>query len=216
MPILVISMEGASLRPVLLVKDRTTMGRRPYNDIVMDNLAVSGEHAVFHQVGGDVYLEDLNSTNGTYVNGRAIQKHLLADDDLIEVARYKIRYLVSNDVPATPSVTRPAPLTMDEVQPFSGLPTEAATLGGAQGGFAIVRILTGAETGREIVLEKVVTTIGKPGAAVVAITRRFQSYMVTPVDGGTLLNGKLLGADAVPLRNGDIVELAGKRMQFIS
>ena len=78
MPKLIVSIDGVVIKEVTLAKDRTTLGRRPYNDIVVDNLAISGEHAVLHMIGGDVYLEDLNSTNGTYVNGRAIKKQALS------------------------------------------------------------------------------------------------------------------------------------------
>src|SRR3982751_2591611 len=93
MPKLIVSIDGVVIKEVTLAKDRTTLGRRPYNDIVVDNLAISGEHAVLHMIGGDVYLEDLNSTNGTYVNGRAIKKQALEQNDIIEVGKYKIRFL---------------------------------------------------------------------------------------------------------------------------
>ena len=85
MPKLIVSIDGVVIKDVTLAKDRTTLGRRPYNDIVVDNLAISGEHAVLHMIGGDVYLEDLNSTNGTYVNGRAIKKQALEQNEVIEM-----------------------------------------------------------------------------------------------------------------------------------
>src|SRR5690606_25795843 len=81
MPKLVVAIDGVVLKEVSLAKERTTLGRRPYNDIVIDNLAVSGEHAVLHMIGNDVYLEDLNSTNGTYVNARAIRRQALEHND---------------------------------------------------------------------------------------------------------------------------------------
>jgi pSer/pThr/pTyr-binding forkhead associated (FHA) protein len=74
---LVVSLDGVVIKEVQITKDKTTLGRRPYNDIVIDNLAVSGEHAVLQMVGADVFIEDLNSTNGTYINGKAIKKQLL-------------------------------------------------------------------------------------------------------------------------------------------
>ncbi|MFS9599102.1 FHA domain-containing protein, partial [Klebsiella variicola] len=77
-------------------KDKTTLGRRPYNDIVIDNLAVSGEHAVLQMVGADVFIEDLNSTNGTYINGKAIKKQLRADNDTVEIGKYKIKFQLNN------------------------------------------------------------------------------------------------------------------------
>src|ERR1700712_819994 len=96
MPKVIVSIDGVVIKEETLAKDRTTLGRRPYNDIVIDNLAISGEHAVLHMIGADVYLEDLNSTNGTYVNARAIKKQALEHNDVIEVGKYKIRYMSAN------------------------------------------------------------------------------------------------------------------------
>src|SRR6185503_3610730 len=91
---LVVSLDGVVIKEVQITKDKTTLGRRPYNDIVIDNLAVSGEHAVLQMVGQDVFIEDLNSTNGTYINGKAVKKQLLTHNDTVEIGKYKIKYLV--------------------------------------------------------------------------------------------------------------------------
>jgi pSer/pThr/pTyr-binding forkhead associated (FHA) protein len=93
---LVVSLDGVVIKEVQLTKDRTTLGRRPYNDIVIDNLAVSGEHAVLQMVGQDVFIEDQNSTNGTYINGRAVKKQLLQNNDTVEIGKYKIKYMVED------------------------------------------------------------------------------------------------------------------------
>ena len=93
---LVVSLDGVVIKEVQITKDKTTLGRRPYNDIVIDNLAVSGEHAVLQMVGADVFIEDLNSTNGTYINGKAVKKQLLAHNDTVEIGKYKIKYLVED------------------------------------------------------------------------------------------------------------------------
>ena len=93
MPKMIVSIDGVVIKEVQLSKDRTTLGRRPYNDIVIDNLAVSGEHAVLQMSGNEVYLEDLNSTNGTYVNGKAVKKQLLQNSDTVEIGKYKIKYI---------------------------------------------------------------------------------------------------------------------------
>ncbi len=92
MPKVIVSIDGVVIKEVQLTKDRTTLGRRPYNDIVIDNLAVSGEHAVIQLVDGEAVLEDLNSTNGTYINGKAIKKQPLQNNDSIEIGKYKIRF----------------------------------------------------------------------------------------------------------------------------
>lgn len=216
MPKMIVSIDGVVIKEVTLAKDRTTLGRRPYNDIVIDNLAISGEHAVLHMIGGDVYLEDLNSTNGTYVNGRAIKKQALEHNDVIEVGKYKIRYLVGTTVPETAA---PAPTIVPAPSapiPLSSAPTVQSPLGGGTAGVAVIRVLSGTGAGRELSLQKVVTTIGKPGVAVAAVTRRLHGYVVAPIDGGTALNGEPLGSEAVALQDGDVLELGGTRMQFVA
>src|SRR3954452_16994407 len=93
MPKMIVSIDGVVIKEVQMTKDRTSLGRRPYNDIVIDNLAVSGEHAVLQLTGNEVYLEDLNSTNGTYVNGKAVKKQLLQNNDTVEIGKYKIKFI---------------------------------------------------------------------------------------------------------------------------
>ncbi|MGJ7494971.1 FHA domain-containing protein [Variovorax sp. RT4R15] len=214
MPKMIVSIDGVVIKEVTLAKDRTTLGRRPYNDIVIDNLAISGEHAVLHMIGSDVYLEDLNSTNGTYVNAQAIKKQALEHNDIIEVGKYKIRYLAGGTAPEGASMVRSYIASPPMPIPLSSAPTENAPLI-APGGVAVIRVLSGAGAGRELSLQKVVTTIGKPGVAVAAVTRRLQGYVVAPIDGGTVLNGEPLGAEAVALQDGDVLELGGTRMQFV-
>lgn len=213
MPKVIVSIDGVVIKEVTLAKDHTSLGRRPYNDIVIDNLAVSGEHAVLHLIGTDVYLEDLNSTNGTYVNARAIKKQALEHNDLIEVGKFKLRYVVGSAASDTGLAKTPLLPPDSMTIPLMSVPTALAPLSGLVGA-AVIRVLSGAGAGQELPLQKVVTTIGKPGVAVAAITRRIRGYVVTPIDAGTLLNGEPLGADAVSLQDGDVLELGGMRMQF--
>ena len=204
MPKMIVSIDGVVIKEVQLSKDRTSLGRRPYNDIVIDNLAVSGEHAVLQMSGTEVYVEDLNSTNGTYVNGKAVKKQLLQHADVVEIGKYKISFVAENIATAEkPAViVTPAAVTVSAVLPVSA---------------AAVRVISGAAAGREVALVKVVTTIGKPGVAVAAITRRPQGFVVTHVDGAEkpMLNGMPIGAVPVALKNGDLLELAGTQMQFV-
>ncbi len=93
MPKMIVSIDGVVIKDVQLTKPRTSIGRRPYNDIVIDNLAVSGEHALLHMVGQSVEIEDLGSTNGTYVNGKSVKRQGLRNGDTVEVGKYKIRYM---------------------------------------------------------------------------------------------------------------------------
>jgi pSer/pThr/pTyr-binding forkhead associated (FHA) protein len=218
---LVVSLDGVVIKEVQLTKDKTTLGRRPYNDIVIDNLAVSGEHAVLQMVGADVFIEDLNSTNGTYINGKAIKKQLLAHNDTVEIGKYKIRYLVDegSDYEKTMVMRPPAPATAvygHAVTPgFGGVPL-AAQPSAAQP--ASIKVLNGAAAGREVVLTKVVTTVGKPGVQVASITKRPNGYAFAHVEGAgrPSINGVPIVGESVPLRNGDLIELAGTQMQFIA
>lgn len=92
MPKMTVALDGVVIKEIELSKVRTTLGRRPYNDIVIDNLAVSGEHAAIVLHGGRATLEDLNSTNGTHLNGKAVKSEALRDQDLIRIGRYRIRF----------------------------------------------------------------------------------------------------------------------------
>ncbi len=223
MPKMIVSIDGVVIKEVQLTKDRTTLGRRPYNDIVIDNLVVSGEHAVLQMNGNEVHIEDLNSTNGSYVNGKAIKKQLLQNSDVIEVGKYKIKF-----------VNEAAEQGYEKTQMFrssqaGALPAahlappavaQTAQRSGPESGFgarAAIKVLSGAASGREVPLTKVVTTIGKPGVAVAAITKRSHGFVVHHVEGAgnPSLNGAPIGVDPVPLKNGDLIELAGTQMQFI-
>jgi pSer/pThr/pTyr-binding forkhead associated (FHA) protein len=90
---LILSMDGLVLKEIPLVKERTTIGRKPHNDIQIDNLAVSGEHAVIVTILADSFLEDLGSTNGTLVNGQSVKKHFLQNNDVVELGKYKLKYI---------------------------------------------------------------------------------------------------------------------------
>lgn len=220
MPKMIVSIDGVVIKEVQLTKERTTLGRRPYNDIVIDNLAVSGEHAVLQMVGQAVTLEDLNSTNGTYVNGKAVKKQQLQSGDTIEVGKYKIRFIAeleSSEYDKTMVVKPPVSLSDSlstvpaAMGSYQSAPTQAGeSLAGS------IKVLSGSAAGREVSLTKVVTTIGKPGVAVAAITRRPHGFVLAHVEGGTFptLNGNPVSAEPVTLKSGDVLELAGTQMQF--
>lgn len=94
MPKLILSMDGLVLKEIELDKERTSIGRKPNNDIQIDNLAISGQHAVITCILKDAFLEDQNSTNGTYVNGQPVKKHVLHHNDVIELGKYRLKYIV--------------------------------------------------------------------------------------------------------------------------
>jgi len=221
---LVVSLDGVVIKEVQITKDKTTLGRRPYNDIVIDNLAVSGEHATLQMMGNDVFIEDLNSTNGTYINGRAIKKQLLAHNDTVEIGKYKIKYLVdeSADFEKTmimrPGSMAPSHTPFNHTAPMPVSPPMGGLSGGAAMGLAAsIKVLSGAAAGRAVTLTKVVTTVGKPGVQVASITKRPGGYVLAHVEGALRpsINGVPLVSETAPLSNGDLIELAGTQMQFI-
>jgi hypothetical protein len=221
---LVVSLDGVVIKEVQITKDKTTLGRRPYNDIVIDNLAVSGEHAVLQMVGADVFIEDLNSTNGTYINGKAVKKQLLAHNDTVEIGKYKIKYLVDDgaDYEKTmimkPGATPPPmPASSQGFAPTRAPSNSGFGALGAPVTPASIKVLNGAAAGREVVLTKVVTTVGKPGVQVASITKRPGGYVFAHVEGAArpTVNGNPLSGDTLHLKNGDVIELAGTQMQFV-
>jgi len=217
---LVVSLDGVVIKEVQITKDKTTLGRRPYNDIVIDNLAVSGEHAVLQMVGSDVFIEDLNSTNGTYINGKAVKKQLLAHNDTVEIGKYKIKYLVEDGTDYEKTmIMKPGAAPVPSAQGFAQTLAPASGFGGlsTSSSPATIKVLNGAAAGREVALTKVVTTVGKPGVQVASITKRPGGYVFAHVEGSSrpTINGNPLASDTLPLKNGDVIELAGTQMQFV-
>ncbi|WP_353235654.1 FHA domain-containing protein [Diaphorobacter ruginosibacter] len=214
MPKMVVSVDGVVIKEVPLTKERTTLGRRPYNDVVIDNLAVSGEHALIHMSGGDVEIEDLGSTNGTQVNGRAVKRQKLRSGDTVELGRYKLRFI--NEVPSDAAnyektvLFKPG-MPLLKVPNSRPAPLMAAPLQ------ADVKVLTGSAAGRQVSLVKVVTTLGKPGVAVASITKRSHGFVLAHVEGDEhpSLNGKPIGDQPVQLSDGDLIEIVGTSMRFI-
>ncbi len=217
MPKMIVSIDGVVIKEVQLTKDRTTLGRRPYNDIVIDNLAVSGEHAVLQMTGNEVYLEDLNSTNGTYINGKAVKKQLLQNNDTVEIGKYKIKFMNEAAGPTFEKTMVIKAGAAGLAPPPAAAAAPAADMLAGSGPNAAIKVLSGAAAGREVPLVKVVTTIGKPGVAVAAITKRPHGFVVAHVEGANkpTLNGAPIGAEPVTLKNGDLLELAGTQMQFV-
>jgi predicted component of type VI protein secretion system len=263
---LILSMDGLVLKEYTLTKERTTIGRKPHNDIQIDNLAVSGEHAVVVTILNDSFLEDLGSTNGTLVNGQPIKKHFLQNNDVVELGKYKLKYIHEQAVHAKAAdfektmVLRPgamkavqpppaapapaAPAAPAAAAPAAGAAPAARTFGdttvnqtplvgaaapapapaapppkpaaGPAPRIGKLQILTGGNAGKELELVKPLTTLGKPGVQVAVITRRPQGYFITHVEGAQfpVVNGKTLDAQAHPLADHVIIELAGVKMEF--
>ena len=244
-----ISLDGNSLGEFSLNKERTTIGRRPSNDIHIDNLVVSGDHAVIVTIAGDSFLEDLNSTNGTLVNRKPAKKHVLQHDDIIEFGKYQLRYenlaqqktsaqqhgFESTAVMRSAKMSAPVPIAQDEIKtdaninievekaPQDNLPlpvikTVPIPVEPVNNAAKVARLqmLTGSNSGHELLLNKALTTFGEPGVQVVVITKRPHGYFLSHVEGEKklLINGQKAGSQAYELVDRDVIDIIGMKMEF--
>jgi pSer/pThr/pTyr-binding forkhead associated (FHA) protein len=228
---LILSLDGQVLAEYNMNKERYTVGRLPDNDIRIDNPAVSGHHSLIINILNDSFLEDLNSTNGTYVNGKLIKKHALQHGDVITVGHHQLRFVDSQSgetepdefektmviTPGSAMAAQAAQRASDAAQPkraaTDASPAPVALMK------AKLQVLSGAFAGRELELNKALTTLGRPGVQVAAITRRADGYFIVHVDGGAdgafpLVNGVAIGQQARRLEDNDVIQLAGVKMGF--
>jgi hypothetical protein len=206
---LVIMLDGQVVREAAMSPPRVTLGRRALNDIVLDHRSVSGEHAVLRQTPEGWVIEDLRSTNGTYVNGVAVERGTLELGDMIEIGRFRLRWA---DGPAAGvgGLNRSEPAA-----PFGGPVVSPAA--GAEPVPARVRVLNGAAAGREVLLARERTTFGKPGVLVIAIERRGERHLLTQVEGRAIVivRGAPVPDGGAWLAHGDVLDLLGTRLEFV-
>jgi len=251
-----LSLDGQTLAEYNMTKERYTVGRLPDNDIRIDNAAVSGHHSLIINILNDSFLEDLNSTNGTYVNGKLIKKHALQHDDVITVGHHQLRFLEDqlDDMPEDEfektMVIEPRGKTQEDIVKAAQAADERARakIAGAPKGssadkskkdfkprstqnideaeakaatlpLAKLQVLSGTFAGRELELTKTLTTLGRPGIQVAAISRRADGYFIVHVESGKdedypLVNGSSIGPQARELKDNDVIQLAGVKMGF--
>ena len=229
---LILSLDGQVLAEYNMNKERYTIGRLPDNDVRIDSPAVSGHHSLIINILNDSFLEDLNSTNGTYVNGKLIKKHALQHSDVITIGHHQLRFVdvQSNDdeqdefektmviTPGSAAAAQAARRATDaEGAPRStGLPSVDGPVALQK---AKLQVLSGAFAGRELELNKALTTLGRPGVQVAAISRRAEGFFIIHVDSGKpedypFVNGTPIGQQARKLTNNDVIQLAGVKMGF--
>lgn len=255
---LILSLDGQTLAEYNMTKERYTVGRLPDNDIRIDNAAVSGHHSLIINILNDSFLEDLNSTNGTYVNGKLIKKHALQQGDVVTVGHHQLRYVDDQSVDEAPDefektmVIEPSGQMEKRVaqaakaaeaaaasssaraataktgaaekkeapsKSFSPTATQDIEESAASLPLAKLQVLSGTFAGRELELTKALTTLGRPGVQVAAITRRAEGYFIVHVESGEkdnfpLVNGMSIGAQARSLHDNDVIQLAGVKMGF--
>ena len=233
---LILTLDGQELAQYELEKERYTIGRLADNDIHIDNMAVSGHHALIINILKDSFLEDLNSTNGTYVNGKLVKKHALQEADVITIGRHALKY-VSGKAAAAPGgdaddfektmIIRPGTKSQTGVPSMDSVNKAISGAGGAPideskaAGLprAKLQVLSGGFAGKELELNKALTTLGRPGVQVAAVTRRADGFFVVHVESGQghgfpTVNGKEIGAQAQKIADNDVIELAGVKMGF--
>ncbi|MCX8517263.1 MAG: FHA domain-containing protein [Rhodoferax sp.] len=186
MPKIILSTDGMPNREVELNQTKTRLGRRPCNDVVIDDLAVSGEHALLHLSGLKVLLQDLGSTNGTWVHGQAVHMKVLHHGDVIRMGTFSIRLQIDG------SPEQPGP--------------------------ACLQVLTGPWSGHQLALTKPQTTIGKAAMPIATICKFPRGFVVQQMADAAVtatLNGIAIGTGRLPLKNGDVIGLAGNQLQFL-
>ncbi|NIA27428.1 MAG: FHA domain-containing protein [Desulfobulbaceae bacterium] len=277
---LILSLDNQVLAEYNMTKERYTIGRLPDNDVRIDNPAVSGHHSLIINILNDSFLEDLNSTNGTYVNGKLIKKHALQHGDVITIGHHQLRFadqqinepeqdefektmviptgqqnadqLAKAEKLADKAVAAVDGATAASDEAAEGVkldPEDAAALEDESKSrslgetvaeesahratsadidprsipnalpLAKLQVLSGSFAGRELELIKALTTLGRPGVQVAAITRRAEGYFIVHVESGKeddypLVNGQPIGPQAKKLTDNDVVQLAGVKMGF--
>jgi pSer/pThr/pTyr-binding forkhead associated (FHA) protein len=229
-----LSLDGQTLAEYNMNKERYTIGRLPDNDIRIDNPAVSGHHSLIINILNDSFLEDLNSTNGTYVNGKLIKKHALQHSDIITVGHHQLRFVEDDeqqDEFQKTMVIQPSARPVDSIRraearvdtAASGPPVTDPRRAIADSQLAVkpgrLQVLSGQFAGRELELTKALTTLGRPGLQVAAITRRGDSFYIVHVESSQdgdypLVNGNTIGPQAHKLKDKDVIQLAGVKMGF--
>jgi pSer/pThr/pTyr-binding forkhead associated (FHA) protein len=230
---LVLSLDGQVMAEYNMNKERYTIGRLPDNDIRIDNPAVSGHHSLIINILNDSFLEDLNSTNGTYVNGKLIKKHALQHGDVITVGHHQLRFVEDDeqqDEFEKTMVIQPSARPMEKLRSAADVVDQASPALSATGTRRVLgdganalrkaklQVLSGAFAGRELELNKALTTLGRPGVQVAAITRRADGFFIVHVESKDadfpLLNGNAIGSQATRLSDNDVIQLAGVKMGF--
>ncbi len=200
---LIITHQGTVIKEYDLSKEKVTVGRKPSNDIILDDPTVSGVHAAFLHMQ-HTYIEDLNSTNGVKLNGKAVNKRQLNHGDLVLIGQHEFKFIddAVQDFESTVVIAPPVQASAETRKPVK----------------ASVIITKGAKEGESIALNKPYTKLGS-ASQVAVIARRGENYYLMPMTGGAQgdspkLNGKQIGAESMLLSYGDIIEVAATQLKF--
>ncbi len=230
---LVLSLDGNFVKEYDVDKETLTIGRKPDNDIHIDNLAVSGSHAKILTILNDSFIEDLDSTNGTFINGNRITKHALQNGESIVIGKHELKYINASAEsgesefektmiirPDTEGMPETHEADKDIENSIGKIAADLASAGTETSGPgpAKLKLVSGTNAGKELQLTKILTTLGRPGVQVAAITRRPTGYFLIVVDAGKdkkmpLVNDTEIGKQHL-LADADVIEVAGVKMSF--
>ena len=231
---LILSFNNKPVKEYELDQEIITIGRKPTNDIHIDNLAVSGTHAKILTILNDSFIEDLNSTNGTLINGQPITKHSLQNGEKVVIGKHTLEYVNeaeeagegefektmiirpdANDQPVSTETSKKLEKSIGKI----AADLASAGAAGSDQAEAYLELLSGANSGKRMKITKILTTLGKPGVQIAAITRRPLGFFLIVVDAGSyekrpLVNDQEVGTQAQPLADKDVIEVAGVKMGF--
>ncbi|HHJ19310.1 MAG TPA: FHA domain-containing protein [Gammaproteobacteria bacterium] len=200
---LVLSTEGSVIDEYPVTEENVTIGRIPDNTIHIDSMAISTHHAKIVTILTTSFIEDMNSTNGTFVNSEQISKSMLKDGDVITLGTHNLKFVATLEAPKI------------------GDDSHESTQGNINGKVAHLDIVSGNHVGKAIPLEGKMTTVGRVGEHVAAVTKRGNQYYLSHIDGGeqqqpSILNGEAVSGSGAPLKSHDILEIAGIKMEFVA
>jgi len=232
---LILSFDNKPVKEYELDQEIITIGRKPTNDIHIDNLAVSGTHAKVLTILNDSFIEDLNSTNGTLINGQPITKHSLQNGEKVIIGKHTLEYvneaeeagegefektmIIRPDANDQPVSTETSKKLEKSIGKIAADLASAGAAGAKEQLEASLELLSGTNSGKRMKITKILTTLGKPGVQIAAITRRPLGFFLIVVDAGSyekrpLVNDQEVGTQAQPLADKDVIEVAGVKMGF--
>jgi len=240
----ILKFEAAVLKEIPLQKTSLSIGRSPGNDIVIDNLAVSGNHARLSLDQDHYVVEDMNSLNGTFLNNQRVRRSALKDGDEIVIGKHSLVFKDEGGVPASVEKTQqlsaqapqaPQAPTMDSTmvldtkkrREFLAQATSvAAGAAETKERLGCLIVLDGNTDQREYILTSKLSVIGKSDMASVklkgwfapkvaaVINRREGHYEIAPADKAAAKVNSQVLAAPRELKEGDIIQIGGVKLQF--
>ena len=224
---LIVTKDNQEITQVHLERTVVTLGRKHINDLHLDDPSVSGTHAKILTVGNDSFIEDLGSTNGTFVNDKQVGKSPLKDQDKIKVGEFELRYLndvasVDDDMEKT-VILQAGSIVMQDPEKAAS-PSVAASATPNQSpvqvqteGQAKLTVVDGPSKGKSLTLSKIITRVKGPKGQSSVISKKDDGYhllnTLTP-ELAPSVNGTTVEVGSTKLNDGDIIAMGSNQLQF--